>query len=224
MDCPGQKGEGGARPTNRQIDKPAANKTTTNPRISQAISQVTGGLLKPVTGQERLLSVGSSHATALFRAAFHGCKTPEQSLRGSDGTIDFDAWAKSQPAVAKIKKDGYSWRVVRWEVGMLWPKMADIASRAHNSDQAVATGRGELEVCANIAAIADDAHKAGVKIEWQKIVAQATSVPAPCNAYADVLGTYARLYADGAGAPMLFQLEEQIKKHAPQRVLGEEMW
>ena len=183
-----------------------------------------GGLLKPVTGQERLLSVGSSHATALFRAAFHGCKTTEPSLRGCDGTIDFDAWAKSQPAVAQIKQYGYSWRVVRWEVGALWPRMADIASRAHNGDQAVATGRGELEVCANIAAIADDAHKAGAKIEWQKIVAQATSVPAPCNAYADVLGTYARLYADGAGAPMLFQLEEQIKKHAPQRVLGEEMW
>ena len=39
------------------------------------------GLLTPVVGDERFFSVGASHATALFRAAKHGCKTPEGAPR-----------------------------------------------------------------------------------------------------------------------------------------------
>ena len=205
------------------FEMPPVGKPERDEEIIKNMKLVTsaGGLLAPVNGNERLLSVGSSHATAFFRAGFHGCPTPEPTLQDKDGRIDIQTWAEQQPAVETIRTQGFSWRVVRWEVPMMWPKLPDLASRAFNGDQAVAQGRCELEVCAGIAAVAEEC---GGEVEWKDIVSRATSVPAACNAYASVLGTYARLYADGDGAPLLFELENQIKKHAPTRILGEEMW
>ena len=182
------------------------------------------GLLKPVVGDERFLSVGASHATAFFRAAKHGCKTPEKELQDDTGCIDVANWSKKQPDLAVIINDGFDLRVVRWEPCTIWPNLPDIASRAKNSAGAVQSARPELEVLANIALLAETAHTNNLEVDWKSCVAEATAMRASCNAWAEVLGMYARLYAGGPDAPLIYALDNSVKRKFAFRNMGEELW
>ena len=105
---------------------------------NKALVAKSEGLMKPVMGDEKILSLGSSHATQGFAAAFHGCKTPEQTLQDCTGCVDVNGWIATQPVVATIKASGFSWRVIKWQVPAMWPKIPDLASRAYNGTGAVA--------------------------------------------------------------------------------------
>ena len=188
---------------------------------NRELVRVSNGLLKPVVGDERFLSVAASHVTALFRAAKHGCKTPEKELQDATGKIDVAGWSHQQPGVGTIINDGYDLKVIRWEAAVQWPCLPDLASRAKNGPGAVQVERSEIEVLANIAVLAEHAKQ---PIDWKQITAEATRVPCSCKDWADVLGMYARLYTDGPNAPVVYALDKAVKGKFSFRNMGEELW
>ena len=183
-------------------------------------------LLAPVNGLERICSLGSSHATAGLKAAFAGVPTPEPSLKSesSDGCVDVAAWRSTSPAFANVQDEGFDWKVIDWPVELRWPQIPDLASRAYNGSGAVASGRGEMEVACHIARLAQDARDSGKVPDYKACTTLATTVPAQCNVYAEVMACYARLYAGGADAPYLYSKEKWITMVAGGRHLCEEVW
>ena len=154
----------------------------------------------------------------------HGCPTPEESLRGIDGKIDIDSWAKSQQDVDKIKADGYDWRVVKFEAEVQWPTLPDLAQRALNGSESIASGRSELEVMGAIADLAAQAAKSNSASEYKAFADDAATPTTQCHSFRHVLGEYTRLYAGGDGAPNVRKLHAFASRHAPTRNVGEEMW
>ena len=57
--------------------------------VNQNLIELSGGLLAPLTGMERGLSVGCGHFTAFVRAAQAGCHTHELGIADSDERIYF---------------------------------------------------------------------------------------------------------------------------------------
>ena len=181
------------------------------------------GLLKHVVGDERFLTVASTHAIGLFRAAKHRLATPEKTLQDEHGHIDLAAWSQKQPDVGRIVA-GIAIKVVRWEAAAYWPCIPDLASRAKNGAGAVQVSRPELEVLANVATISKAAAESGKIIDWKAVVAEATTVPAQCNEWAHVFANFVQLYADGVGAPLVFALDRAVKAKFAHRNMGEELW
>ena len=184
------------------------------------------GLLASVKSDEWLCSLGSSHATAGFKAAFAGCITPEDSLHGpnTNGAVDVEGWAKLQPDVAVIRDSGFDWKVIHWKVPLKYPMVPDLASRKYNGNGAVSSGRSELEVCANIARNAQMMRDRNVAVDWDACQKSATVIPAACNAYSEVLKIYAHQYCGGTAAPLLYKLEKNLKTMASTVNLGEDLW
>ena len=52
------------------------------------VIQQSNGLLAPVKGSERFLTLGTGHMAAFCRAANHGCWTSIANLQGSNKVID----------------------------------------------------------------------------------------------------------------------------------------
>ena len=190
---------------------------------NREVASRANGLLKTVVGDERFLTVASTHAIGLFRAAKHRLVTPEKTLQDEHGRIDVAAWSQKQPEVGQILA-GITIKVVRWEAAAHWPGIPDLASRARNGAGAVQVPRPELEVLANVATISKAAAGNGKTIDWKAIVAEATTVPAQCNDWAIVFANFAQLYADGVGAPLVFALDRAVKAKFAYRNMGEELW
>lgn len=61
--------------------------------LNKTLVEQSGGLLAPLSGKERFVSVGTSHTCAFFRAAQANCKPPESCK----GDIAADARCSAAP-------------------------------------------------------------------------------------------------------------------------------
>jgi len=68
------------------------------------------GLLAPITGEERFLSVGCGHTAAFCRAALHGCVTSEPELADNSNHIDIVKLVVDKE-IAGMLHEGWSWTI-----------------------------------------------------------------------------------------------------------------
>ena len=182
-----------------------------------------GGLLAPVAGNERFVSVGCGHTTAFCRACLAGCKTNQNSIADGMGCLDMSRISRDDE-LASMVKTGWAWTVLPFQCEDTWPGIADIFQRALNASNNVGDAATELEVASSIAAYAGVAASAGESPDWNACVAAATAGAPSCSLYADVLAEYCRKYGGGRGSPMVFQLDAFAKKHSMNLKLGQEFW
>ena len=158
------------------------------------------GLLAPLTGDERLLSVACSHTTAGFRAAKANCRTSEEEL-ATDMKLNGQSIAEQDGEMARILDDGFEWCIIPSHAERLWPVLPDIAQGALNADHGAVTQAGELQIMHSMAAkITSDET---VQVDWTQVIEHVASSNPPCKDYLDVLATFVRVYAGGDGAPIL---------------------
>ena len=174
------------------------------------------GLLAPVNGGERVLSLGCGHAAAFFRATLHGCKTPVKKLQDVNGNLNAMALGSKDKRFGTCLK-GWRHLVIHGDAELAWPGLPDLAQQAHNAINNVASRNTELET---MRAISD--YKSDDKTTWDQCVEAAAMSRPPCHDYIAVLGRFVRLYGGGPGAPIVLWLDEFAKQHAENRVLGEE--
>ena len=73
------------------------------------------GLLAPMTGRERFLTVGAGHVTAFCRAANHGCTTQVAKLADERSCINVNCILRD-PEFAVMLNEGFAYKVLPWMV------------------------------------------------------------------------------------------------------------
>ena len=111
--------------------------------LNQSLVEQSGGLLAPMTGKERFMSVGASHTCAFFRAAQANCNRPE-SCKG-------EIAIKAGEPLADILENGWSWLVISGMVEQMWPDLPRFYQMALNAHVASLKQMSEVEAAAQIA-------------------------------------------------------------------------
>ena len=137
-------------------------------------------MLAPLTGREEVCSVGTGHTTAFFRAILAGCKTPETGLADANGNLNKEALCKRDKRLEPVLVRGWVWMVMPWQAQFQWPRLPDVAQRALNSSQNVASLMSELEVVVTLAEL--DAGRDKKKSEFKECVQSVMRNNPPCKA------------------------------------------
>jgi hypothetical protein len=189
--------------------------------FNKKLVEHSGGMLAPMTGGERYLTVSCGHTAAFCKAVLAGCRTPQPSLANSDGILNLDHVAKGDAKLRSMIRDGWSWLVVSWQVEAVFPELADLAQRALNASNSVASQSSELEVASSIAEFASLQAAQG-KIDWDSCIAAAGATAPPCKPYIHIIAEYTKKFGGGTGAPMIKYLDTFSKTFGESRILGVE--
>ena len=188
---------------------------------NKKLAEISNGYICEVLGSEKYLSVGGSHMAGFCRAAIHGCKTSEHSIRDDGGRVDLHK-IKADPVFADILDKGWEWLVVSASVEETFPRIADFMQRALNSTNSIASDASELEVMSSIAQFAANQEKAGEPINWDACSSAACASNPPCADYGYILARFAQDYGGGRGAPLVTHLDNFAKKHSEHLILGQD--
>jgi hypothetical protein len=181
------------------------------------------GLLAPVNGQERYITVGCGHTTAFCKLAGVGGRTPEKSIQDEHGNIDVAKLCRNSEFKHMIEK-GWPWTVVDAEIDRLYPSFALIAQRALNVSNHVCSEVGELEAATTLA---DSAADPGFKSlpDWKKLaVENVKALGVPCAQYASTILDFVELYGGGPRAPYIRFMDSFAKQYGCMVSLGQIFW
>ena len=192
-------------------------------KANEALVKRFAGLLAPVNGAERYLTLGCGHTVGFCKAADAGAKTSEKSIADAKGMIDSSVLKKNAQFKQMIE-DGWDWTIIEHGIDELFPAFAKIAQKALNVSNHVATEVSELETAVNLADLAEDPTITGVT-GWQKIaVEHVQSLNVPAAAYADTILQFVTLFGGGKGAPMIKMMDSFAKQFQCNTMLGETWW
>ncbi len=179
------------------------------------VIKASSGLLAPVNGSERHLSLGTGHAAAFVKAANHGCRTPISYIQDMDGNINL-LFLKMQKHYKIMLEQGWMFTQLPWQVEAAWPNSPDVLQRALNSTSEVHSAVTELEGAVTIAECLESGD------DEETAIATATSGSPTWASYAQLLAQLAKQYGGGKKVPLLHKLDGFAKKHGENRRLGEE--
>ena len=191
-------------------------------RFNQALVDASGGLLAPVTGAERYLTVSCGHTVQFAKSVSASCRTSQPSLADPSGCLNTQHLCKDDAALKTMVQSGWGWTILPWQAELTWPELPDIAQRALNASNSVASQSSELETAATIAEFAQVQLRSGSEVDWQQCAEAAAATMPPCASYVDALAKLARVHGGGQGAPMVKYLDHFAKAFAGNRRLGEE--
>ena len=173
------------------------------------------GMLAPITGKERFLTLGTGHCAAFVKAANAGCRTPISYLQDNAGKINV-GFLKQQRNYQTMLEQGWPFIQLPWQVETAWPSCPDLLQRALNSSSEVHSPVTELEGAVTIAECLESGD------DEASAIAAATSGSPLWSSYARVLAELARRYGGGQHVPLLHKIDGFAKKHGENRRLGEE--
>ena len=183
-----------------------------------------GGLLAPIHGGERYVTLGCGHTAAFCKQAHVGGITCEASMQlPNSDKIDLQKLC-SNPAFHTMIMKGWKWQVVPAVVDELFPAFGRIAQRALNTQNHVSTEVGELETCMILGASIDDPGMQDIK-EWKKLaVDNIASLCVPCAPYSPTLLEYVLTFGGGKGAPLIAFMDSVAKQFGCNVNLGGMYW
>jgi hypothetical protein len=181
------------------------------------------GLLAPLNGEERYASLGAGHTAAFCKLAEVGGPTPEPDLQDECGNIDVGKIKRNANFKIMIE-DGWDWKIIHADVDIVFPKFSQIAQRALNTANHVATEVGELETGITLAASINDPGMQDLP-DWKALaIENIVSLCVPCAGYADVILDYIIMFGDGPGAPMITFMDNVTKQFNANVNMGETFW
>ena len=196
-----------------------------NISANESLVNRSNGLLAPVTGAERFLSLGCGHTAGFCKACYVPCKTTEASIANDEGLIDVEKIKKDRAFKTMIEV-GWKWTIVRAIVDREFPGFSKLAQRALNTSNHIATEVGELETCCTVADIIQDHSKdAKDNTEWREVATAAIEqLNLPCAAYSQTLVQFVHKFSGGVGAPLIRFMDTVAKQSSCTQVLGETFW
>ncbi|CAK0801107.1 unnamed protein product [Prorocentrum cordatum] len=182
------------------------------------------GLLAPVNGSERYVTVGCGHTTAFCKLAGVQGRTSEKSLQMADSdTIDVQKLSQNAQIKAMIEK-GWAWEVVPSIIDELFPGFASVAQKALNTQNHIGTEVGELETCMTLAAIANDPGMRQVA-DWKAMAIETVvSLNIPSAKYSKTLLEFVENFGGGDGAPLVSFMDSVAKQFGCNATLGQAFW
>ncbi|CAE7681438.1 unnamed protein product [Symbiodinium sp. KB8] len=171
------------------------------------LSNKSGGLLAPVSGSERFMTVSSSHTTAFLKACMAKCKKPGGGCLGLEDEAMRDAC-----------KTGWPWLVVSWKAEHLVPGLPAFMQMVLNSVHSVGLGIQEMEAAQQVALLVSSGQSFKDAIQAVK-----ASKPA-CQSYMDHVGLYVQKFGGGPGFPLVSFLSGFCKELSITVAVGEELF
>lgn len=188
--------------------------------FNKKLASCANGLLAPVSGQERVLTVGCGHTAAFFKAAHAGCVTNAASLKDDRGNLNSEQLATRSPQLKKALLEGWSHTILPWRVEQTWPRLPALFEKALNATNQANTAESEFAIMTQILHEATARSKKGDTVDWNACARAAIASEPPCAAYVDILAKYVQQFAGGVDAPLLIEIDDFQKAHAAQRSLG----
>jgi hypothetical protein len=189
-------------------------------QFNEVLIERSEGLLAPVNGTERFLSLSCSHMAAGCRAAAAGCRAHCESMADASGNISMQTLIEGDSALKALMEDGWEWLVLPAFCEAVWPSLPELIQGALNAEHAVGKNAGELQVMCSIGSMQyRDASKSQAHI--LKII---KGTKPACTPYLECLYKYVQLFGGGQGAPMIRFMEGFAKEFGSNRVIGETFW
>ncbi|CAK9087331.1 unnamed protein product [Durusdinium trenchii] len=158
-------------------------------RANQQMIGQSKGMLAPLQGGERFLSLASSHFNQFCRALDHGCTK-------ADGTQ-----LHMTPEIKALVESGWQWTMLKAEAAVMFPDLPAFCSMSMNAHNSNTILTNELEAMMELAAL----HRSGMRMQ-DAVQAVCQSSPS-CKAYIDDCAQFMRLYSGGDTFPMLLWLD-----------------
>jgi hypothetical protein len=182
------------------------------------LTEAANGLLAPVSGVERFLTVSSSHTAAFCRAVLHGCSSPNNPI---DGKLH-KAHYVVDPQYKVMLEEGWSWKVISSVASERFPELPAFAAKALNAAHNVTSIVTELEVASRMPTHWEIEN--GMPTNWGYIQADSTSDHPSCQPYVRAISEWVRMYGGGKSFPLVTFLAKFGKMFALNRLLGQEFW
>jgi len=178
---------------------------------NNSLIQRSSGLLAPISGGERYLSLGCGHTVAFCKAAQISGVTSAPSLQVPGATkIDLQKICQSTD-FATMVRHGWSWEVVSSAVDVEFDLFSRIAQKALNTQNGANTAISELECMMQLEGMLSDP---GFKDEpnyKEQALENIAAMVAPCASYASILLDYVDVYVGGDGAPLVDFMDSVAK-------------
>ena len=128
------------------------------------------------------MTVSSSHTSQFCRAVAHGCKTPEPSLKDSNGNLSLEMLGKDK-VLREMVEVGWDWVVIPWYIEEAFPTLPALVADALNSVNGIFEAQGELELALTIA----NAATGGASFDWDQLASSCCTSPQVAG-YAKYIG------------------------------------
>ena len=206
---------------------PSGDQLNSNIRFNQILVSKSNGLLAAVTGSEKYCTLGCGHTTAFCKLAAQGGPTSEANIADGNGKIDRFKLA-SDPTLHGMIEEGWDWEIIPFYIDEEYPTFAQVAQKALNASNHVASLVSELETAITLASTLEDQGmmaNASDEKEWQELALQnVKSACMPCASYAHIIMKFVKQYAGGNGAPQIRFLDNVAKTFQCNVNLGETFW
>ena len=184
---------------------------------NEALVKRAEGLVAPLNGAERFVSIGCGHTSQFCKLAALGGDTCEPSLK-IPGTNKID----KQKLCSNVNYDtminkGWTWKVFRACVDEAFPKFSEIAQLALNTRNHVSAVVGEIEVAMVLS-------KRACELSRSQALDHIERSCAPCSKYAGVIFDYVVNFAGGSDASIIQFVDGVAKQFTANVALGESYW
>ena len=179
--------------------------------FNRSLHTLSKGLLAPVVGWERYMTVSCGHTAAFCKAVLAKCPTPDGGSLGLE-------FAGSDAAFLSMIKKGWNWIIIPDYVAREYPKLAFLAQQALNSTNNSANQVSELEAACSLHEYVD------LGYSWEAAAQAVAASNPPCLEYLDVLSKYTQKFSGGSGGPMLRYLDKFAKAYGSNKRVGGEFF
>ncbi|CAE7621309.1 unnamed protein product [Symbiodinium sp. CCMP2592] len=120
---------------------PLEDKRNEQIRANTDLSERSNGLLSPVLGSERAMTVSSSHTTAYLKASLMKCKRPN-----SGGSLSLE-----DECMRDAVNQGWPWLLISWRAEAMAPNLPAFVQMVLNSVHSVGLACQEIEAAQQVA-------------------------------------------------------------------------
>lgn len=169
------------------------------------------GLLAPVNGSERFMTVGCGHTAAFIKCVLAGCMSPD----GTKLTLEY---AGHDMVLRNMINKGWGWTIIPHYVEKRFPNLPFVAQQALNAMNNAANQVSELEAACSLHEFVNLGNT------WDVAVKAVAGANPPCSEYLDIISQYTQLHSGGEGGPMLKYLDKFAKAYGGSKKLGGEFF
>ena len=200
---------------------PSGPTRISNLSANASLIEKSKGLLAPINGEEKYLTLGCGHTGAFCKVAPLGGPTPQKSLQNEAGMLDYSLITR-QSEYKAMCEEGWDWTMIPWDVDAQFPRFAKATQKALNGANSASTEIGELDTAVHFADLMTDI---GDNPDWEKgALKSATESCMTCAPYSKVILDFVKLYGGGAGAPHIMFMDSIMKTFNSKMMLGEQFW
>ena len=198
--------------------QPEESKKGKQVKFNEDLAGASSGLMAPVQGGERYLTVSSSHTSQFCRAVAHGCKTPEPTLKDSNGNLSLEMLGKDK-ILREMVEVGWDWIVIPWYIEEAFPSLPAMVADALNSVNGIFEAQGELELALTIA----NAATGGSSFDWDQLASSCCTSPQVAG-YARYIGKLVKNLGGGKdkGYPLIKFAQEFQKQFGNSCFVGKD--